>query len=195
MATLFERMTLGPDPIEELIRLQLKYLREDPNREGLLETPKRVAFALRDLTRGYIMHPEDYLKTFEEGTYDQLIAVKNIPFFSLCEHHILPFKGVVHIGYVPAGRILGLSKFARIVEVFSKRLQVQERMTQQICDALNNPPLSPRGVMVVVEAEHFCMAMRGVEVDGATTETSAITGVFNNPEKRAREEFLALLRR
>lgn len=168
---------------------------ENPSRDGLIGTPKRVEKAYKELLSGYNQKAEDHLKTFEEGEYDQLVTVKNLPFFSLCEHHMLPFKGHVHIGYVPKGKILGLSKFARIVEVFARRLQVQERMTQQICDAIGQAPLSPRGVMVVVEAEHFCMAMRGVEVSGAITETSAISGVFNDTEKRAREEFLALLGR
>lgn len=172
----------------------LEGIGEDVTREGLVETPRRVAKAYEELTAGYRQDPQEVLKTFEEARHDQMVLVRDIPFFSLCEHHMLPFRGVAHVGYVPDGRILGLSKFARIVDVYARRLQVQERMTDQIADALMAAPLSPRGVMVVVEAEHFCMAMRGVEKQGSRTTTSAIRGVFNNPEKRAREEFLALLR-
>jgi len=170
----------------------LDRLGEDPTREGLQKTPERVERALRELTAGY--HLEVDATTFDAEGANQMVCQWNIPTYSLCEHHILPFVGVTHIGYIPKERIVGLSKFKRIVDMYARRLQIQERMTRQICDFLEEA-LSPRGVMVVVEAEHFCMTMRGVQAPGTLTTTSAVTGDFADRAEGSREEFLILLNR
>jgi len=169
----------------------LKLLGEDPEREGLLKTPMRVAKAMRVLTRGYTQDPHEVLTgaLFEED-YDQMVIVKDIDFFSMCEHHMLPFYGKAHVGYIPKGRITGLSKIARVVDIFSHRLQVQERMTQQIKDCIEET-LHPMGVMVVLEARHMCMQMRGVEKQNSITTTSAFSGAFN--QAKTREEFMNLI--
>ena len=169
----------------------LKLLGEDAEREGLLKTPLRVAKAMQTLTRGYDMKPEDVLNSakFKEP-YNQMVIVKDIKFYSLCEHHMLPFYGKVHVAYIPNGYITGLSKIARVVDIFSHRLQVQERMTTQIKECIENA-LSPKGVMVVAEAKHMCMQMRGVEKDDSTTVTSDYSGAFEQPEARA--EFMRLI--
>lgn len=169
----------------------LKLLGEDAEREGLLKTPLRVAKAMQTLTKGYNMKPEDVLNSakFKEP-YKQMVIVKDIKFYSLCEHHMLPFYGKVHVAYIPNGYITGLSKIARIVDIFSHRLQVQERMTTQIKECIENA-LSPKGVMVVAEAHHMCMQMRGVEKDDSTTVTSDYSGVFEQAEARA--EFMRLI--
>jgi GTP cyclohydrolase I len=163
----------------------LEFVGEDPRRDGLRETPRRVVRAWQELTSGYSVDPGSLLKTFEnDGTRD-MVVVRDVQFYSLCEHHALPFFGVAHIAYVPGDRIVGLSKFARLVDAFARRLQVQERLTHQIAETLD-AVLQPDGVMVVVEAEHFCMAMRGVQKPGSRTVTSAVRGVFNDqPETRA----------
>ena len=173
---------------KEIIRL----LGEDTEREGLLKTPMRVAKAMQILTRGYLQDPHKVLTDalFAEK-YNQMVIVKDIDFFSLCEHHMLPFYGKVHVAYIPNGYITGLSKIARVVDIFSHRLQVQERMTQQIKDCINET-LKPQGVMVVVEAKHMCMQMRGVEKQNAITTTSDFSGAFN--QAKTREEFMNLLR-
>lgn len=173
---------------KEIIRL----LGEDTEREGLLKTPMRVAKAMQILTRGYLQDPHKVLTDalFAEK-YNQMVIVKDIDFFSLCEHHIIPFYGKVHVAYIPNGYITGLSKIARVVDIFSHRLQVQERMTQQIKDCINET-LKPQGVMVVVEAKHMCMQMRGVEKQNAITTTSDFSGAFN--QAKTREEFMNLLR-
>ena len=166
----------------------------DPSRPGLRDTPHRFAEAWAFWTSGYNQDPMDVLKSFEDGAedYDGMVFQGSIPFYSLCEHHITPFFGVAHIGYLPAGPIIGLSKFARIVEIFSRRLQVQERMTRQIADALMDA-MKPRGVGVVLKARHFCMESRGVQKMGTSTTTSALRGIFmSDPE--VREEFLAFVR-
>lgn len=170
----------------------LKLLGEDPQREGLLKTPLRVAKAMQTLTRGYAMNPVEVLNSakFNEP-YNQMVIVKDINFYSLCEHHMLPFYGKVHVAYIPNGYITGLSKIARVVDIFSHRLQVQERMTLQIKDCIQET-LKPLGVMVVVEAKHMCMQMRGVEKQNAITTTSDFSGVFNN--LNTRQEFMNLLR-
>ena len=170
----------------------LKLLGEDPQREGLLKTPLRVAKAMQTLTRGYTMDPVEVLNSakFNEP-YNQMVIVKDINFYSLCEHHMLPFYGKVHVAYIPNGYITGLSKIARVVDIFSHRLQVQERMTLQIKECIQEA-LQPLGVMVVVEARHMCMQMRGVEKPGATTTTTAYTGVFEDTGKR--EELIRMLR-
>jgi GTP cyclohydrolase I len=171
----------------------LELIGEDCQREGLLKTPERVARAILDTTAGYSEDPEEILRSamFKED-YSQMVIVKDIDFYSLCEHHILPFFGKVHVAYIPNGHITGLSKIARVVEVFSRRLQVQERMTLQIKECIQNT-LNPLGVMVVVEAEHLCMQMRGVQKQNSVTTTSDFTGAFNRPETR--EEFMNLIQR
>ena len=171
----------------EIIRL----LGEDVNREGLIKTPERVAKAMATLTRGYDMNPEAIINSakFKED-YNQMVIVKDIQFYSLCEHHMLPFYGKAHVAYIPNGYITGLSKIARVVDVFSHRLQVQERMTTQIKECIQNA-LNPLGVMVVIEAKHMCMQMRGVEKQNSITTTSDISGAFN--QSKTREEFLSLI--
>ena len=171
----------------EIIRL----LGENVNREGLTKTPERVAKAMATLTRGYDMNPEAIINSakFKED-YNQMVIVKDIQFYSLCEHHMLPFYGKAHVAYIPNGYITGLSKIARVVDVFSHRLQVQERMTTQIKECIQNA-LNPLGVMVVIEAKHMCMQMRGVEKQNSITTTSDISGAFN--QSKTREEFLSLI--
>jgi GTP cyclohydrolase I len=170
----------------------ISLLGEDMEREGLLKTPERVAKAMLTLTQGYAMNPEDILLSakFREK-YSQMVIVKDIDFFSLCEHHLLPFYGKAHVAYIPNGYITGLSKIARVVDVFSHRLQVQERMTSQIKECIQHT-LNPLGVMVVIEAKHLCMQMRGVEKQNSITTTSDFTGAFNRA--KTREEFMNLLR-
>lgn len=170
----------------------LKLLGEDPEREGLTKTPMRVAKAMQILTRGYTQDAHKVLTDalFKEE-YNQMVIVKNIDFYSMCEHHILPFYGQVHVAYIPNGYITGLSKIARVVDIFSHRLQVQERLTQQIKDCIQET-LKPLGVMVVVEAKHMCMQMRGVEKHNSVTTTSDFSGAFN--QAKTREEFMNLIR-
>ena len=170
----------------------LQLIGENSEREGLQKTPTRVGEAMQFLTQGYQQDAEAILRgaLFEED-YRQMVVVKDIPFYSLCEHHMLPFFGKAHVAYIPNGKITGLSKIARVVDVFARRLQVQERMTTQIKDCIQQT-LNPLGVMVVVEAEHLCMQMRGVQKPHSVTTTSDFTGAFNRPETR--EEFLRLIR-
>ncbi|MCC6395965.1 MAG: GTP cyclohydrolase I FolE [Bacteroidetes bacterium] len=180
------------DHLVQLIGQLLTDLGEDPKREGLLRTPHRVAKAYEFLTKGY---QEDIQKVLNDAIfnekYSEMVIVKDIDFFSLCEHHMLPFYGKAHVAYIPNGKIVGLSKIPRIVEVFSRRMQVQERMTQQIADTLYNA-LTPDGVGVVVEARHMCMMMRGVEKQNSVATTSAMLGVFRDDVK-TRGEFLHLI--
>ncbi|HEX6749824.1 MAG TPA: GTP cyclohydrolase I FolE [Longimicrobium sp.] len=182
------------DELAALVRRQLGLLGEDADREGLLRTPERVAKSLAALTSGYATDVRDVVGqgVFEEDS-DQMVMVRDIEMYSLCEHHLLPFFGTVHVAYVPDGKIIGLSKLPRIVEVFARRLQVQERLTQQIADAICDV-LQPRGVGVVIEAAHLCMMMRGVEKQNSSTITSALRGVFRD-DARTREEFLRLAHR
>jgi len=182
------------DPIHDLVESLLLELGEDPDRQGLKSTPDRVARALRELTDGYGVHPQDVIAdaVFDQD-YDEMVVVKDINFYSLCEHHMLPFFGSIHVGYLPKGKVVGLSKIPRLVEVFSRRLQIQERLTRQIAEALNES-LSPRGVGVVVEARHLCMEMRGVETPGGHMMTSCMLGTFRR-DPRTRAEFLDLVRR
>lgn len=170
----------------------LKDLGEDPSREGLLKTPERVAKALQFLTQGYNSDPSAILKSamFKED-YSQMVVVKDIEIFSMCEHHMLPFFGKAHIAYIPNGHIVGLSKIPRVVDAYARRLQVQERLTNEIRDCIQNT-LQPAGVAVVVECKHLCMAMRGVQKQNSVTTTSAFTGSFINKEK-TRAEFLRLI--
>lgn len=180
------------EQIAQSVQTVLQQIGEDPTREGLVKTPKRVGEALQFLCKGYNEDPEAILRSalFEED-YRQMVVVKDIDFYSLCEHHMLPFFGKVHVAYIPNGRITGLSKIARVVDVFSRRLQVQERLTTQIKECLQQT-LDPLGVMVVVEAEHLCMQMRGVQKQHAMTVTSDFTGVFQ--QAKTREEFLRLIK-
>lgn len=169
----------------------LEAIGEDPAREGLLKTPERVAKALQFLTHGYDLDPAEVLRSamFEEN-YSQMVVVKDIEVFSMCEHHMLPFFGKAHIAYIPNGRIVGLSKIPRVVDIFARRLQVQERLTNEIKDCIQNT-LEPAGVAVVIECKHLCMAMRGVQKQNSVTTTSAFTGKFVND--RTRSEFLRLI--
>ncbi len=181
------------DPIAELVESLLAELGEDPERDGLRATPDRVSRALRELTDGYGVRPEDVVAgAIFEQDYDEMVVVKSIPFYSLCEHHMLPFFGTCHVGYLPKGQVVGLSKIPRLVEVFSHRLQIQEQMTRQIAEALNSA-VTPRGVGVVVEARHLCMEMRGVETPGGHMITSCMLGTFRR-DPRTRAEFLDLVR-
>lgn len=182
----------GLDELAGHYKEVLKLLGEDPEREGLQKTPIRVAKAMQILTRGYTQDPHAVLRAalFKED-YSQMVIVKDIDFFSMCEHHILPFYGKAHVAYIPNGYITGLSKIARVVDIFSHRLQVQERLTKQIMECIQDT-LKPMGVMVVVEAKHMCMQMRGVEKQNAITTTSAFSGAFN--QAKTREEFMNLLR-
>lgn len=178
--------------LKECCSKMLELIGEDNQREGLIKTPERVARAILDTTAGYNEDPEAILRAamFKED-YSQMVIVKDIDFYSLCEHHILPFFGKVHVAYIPNGYITGLSKIARVVEVFSRRLQVQERMTLQIKECIQKT-LNPLGVMVVVEAQHLCMQMRGVKKQNSVTTTSDFCGAFN--QAKTREEFMNLLR-
>lgn len=182
----------GLDELASHYEKILSILGEDPQREGLQKTPMRVAKAMQVLTRGYAQDPKQVLldALFDEK-YNQMVIVKDIDFFSMCEHHMLPFYGKVHVAYIPNGHITGLSKIARVVDIYSHRLQVQERLTQQIGDCIQSA-LKPFGVMVVIEAKHMCMQMRGVEKQNSITTTSAFSGAFN--QAKTREEFMNLLR-
>jgi len=178
-------------PFEDLVRRQLELLGDDPGREGLLRTPGRVAASMAFLMQGYGSTAEQVIGdgVFEES-HDNMIMVRDIELYSMCEHHMLPFFGKAHIAYIPKGRIVGLSKIPRIVDVFARRLQVQERLTEQIAQALCKV-LNPRGVGVVIEAYHLCMMMRGVQKQNSKTITSALTGAFRDDPK-TRDEFLRL---
>ena len=182
----------GLDELASHYKQVLTLLGEDPEREGLEKTPMRVAKAMQVLTRGYTQDPHKVLTDalFEEK-YNQMVIVKDIDFFSMCAHHILPFYGKAHVAYIPNGHITGLSKIARVVDIFSHRLQVQERLTEQVMQCINDT-LKPQGVMVVIEAKHMCMQMRGVEKQNSITTTSAYSGVFES--SKTRNEFMDLLR-
>ena len=178
--------------IQKLIKELLIQIGEDPNREGIAKTPERVAKAWEFLSRGYDQDLESIINNaiFTED-YDEMVTIKDIDFFSLCEHHLLPFFGKAHVAYIPDGKIVGLSKIPRIVEMFSRRLQVQERMTQQIAETLNKV-LHPKGVAVVLEGAHMCMQMRGVEKQNSYATTSSMMGLFRK-DSRTREEFLNII--
>lgn len=179
------------DDVKERYKNIITDLGENPSRNGLLDTPERAAKAMQFLTQGYHQDPEEILKgaMFEE-TYNEMVIVKDIELYSLCEHHILPFFGKAHVAYIPNGHIVGLSKIPRIVDVFSRRLQVQERLTEQILECIDNT-LKPIGVAVVIEASHMCMMMRGVQKQNSVTTTSGFRGAFKNIETRT--EFLKLI--
>src|SRR3954470_20067938 len=179
--------------LEELMREVLLRVGEDPERDGLIKTPERADKALQFLTRGHKENPKKILQgALFDVSYDQMVIVKDIEMFSLCEHHLLPFIGKVHIAYLPNGKVIGLSKMARLVDVFARRLQVQERLTTQIAETIQDA-INPLGVGVVVEARHLCMMMRGVEKQHSSAITSAMLGAFRN-EQETREEFLSLIR-
>ncbi|MRX71006.1 GTP cyclohydrolase I FolE [Bacillus lacus] len=181
------------EQIEQAVRMILEAIGEDPNREGLLDTPKRVARMYTEVFSGLNEDPSEHFKTVFGEDHEELVLVKDIPFYSMCEHHLVPFFGKAHIAYIPrGGKVTGLSKLARAVEAVAKRPQLQERITSTIADSLLNS-LEPHGVMVVVEAEHMCMTMRGVKKPGSKTVTSAVRGVFVNDEA-ARSEVLALIK-
>ena len=181
------------ETIAELVRKMIVLVGEDPNREGLRKTPERFEKALRFLTSGYNQNLESVLNgaTFSVS-YDEMVVVKDIEFFSLCEHHLLPFFGKAHVAYLPSKKVLGLSKIARLVNMYARRLQIQERMTSQIADAISEK-ISPEGVGVIIEARHLCMQMRGVEKQHGQAVTSAMLGSFRH-NKQTRDEFLSLVR-
>ncbi len=177
---------------EEIYRELLRRFGEDPDREALVETPKRVARSMEFLTQGYLKEPAAILRgALFDVDYDEMVLVKDIEMFSLCEHHMLPFFGRVHVAYIPNKKVVGLSKIPRLVEVFARRLQVQERLTRQIADAIQEA-IHPLGVGVVIEARHLCMMMRGVEKQNSSTVTSAMLGCFQ--KQNTRQEFLSLVR-
>ena len=180
-----------PSP-EDAVRFLLREIGEDPDRGGLIETPKRFVKALREMTEGYAKQPQEVLKVFEDGgeNYDQMVLVKDIPVYSMCEHHMAPFMGKAHVAYIPDGKIVGLSKLSRLTNVFARRLQVQERLTDQIAQALQDH-LNPKGVGVVVRCRHMCMESRGVKIHGAETVTASLRGALLE-HGAARSEFMAL---
>ena len=185
--------TLASASYSDLVREMLVRLGEDPDREGLLNTPGRVQRAMQFLTKGYNEDPEVMLKSaLFTVDYDEMVIVKDIEMFSLCEHHMLPFFGKVHVAYIPKGKVIGLSKLPRLIEIFSRRLQVQERLTTQIAETIQNI-IQPQGVGVVIEARHLCMMMRGVEKQHSAAVTSAMFGCFRD-EQETRQEFLSLIR-
>lgn len=177
------------DEALESVKKLLRYVEGDSSeREGLLETPKRVLAMYQKIFEGYQIDPREYLaKKFQAENYQQMIVVRDIPFYSHCEHHVVPFAGKCHIGYIPNSKVVGLSKLARVVEGYARRLQIQERLTAQICNCINDV-LKPKGVIVVMKAEHMCMTMRGVEKPGSLTVTSDVKGVFYK-EDTAKQEF------
>ena len=181
------------DPLAPLVRTMLKHLGEDARRDGLVKTPERVAKSMRFLMQGYGQDPRHVLNgaTFDE-TVDEMVVVRDIELYSLCEHHMVPFFGKCHVGYLPRGKIVGLSKIPRLVDVYARRLQVQERLTNQIAQALFDL-LAPRGVGVVIEAQHLCMMMRGVEKQNSRAVTSSLLGTFRS-DARTRSEFLDFVR-
>ena len=192
-----DKSTVEADPLagvptEELYRELIHRFDGDPTRDGLLKTPERAAKAMQFLTSGLAQDPGEILRSaLFEVDYDEMVIVKDIEMYSLCEHHILPFFGRVHIAYIPQGKVIGLSKLPRLVDVFARRLQIQERMTRQIAEAIEDA-IQPMGVGVVIEAQHLCMMMRGVQKQASHTVTSAMLGVFQ--KQRTRAEFLSLLR-
>jgi GTP cyclohydrolase I len=188
-----ETLTLTSASFDELVKEMLVRLGEDPEREGLLRTPARVQKAFEFLTRGYNEDPEALLKNaLFTVTYDEMVIVKDVEVFSLCEHHMLPFFGKVHVAYIPNGKVIGLSKIPRLIEIFSRRLQIQERLTTQIAETIQKV-IQPQGVGVVIEARHLCMMMRGVEKQHSAAVTSSMLGCFRD-EQETRQEFLSLIR-
>ena len=192
--TLPDTPTLHSATTEEIYRELLRRVGEDPSRDGLLKTPDRMQKSLAFLTRGYQQSATEILRgALFDVEYDEMVIVRDIEFYSLCEHHMLPFFGKAHVAYIPKGKVIGLSKVARLVDVFARRLQVQERMTRQIADSIVDA-INPQGVAVILEAQHLCMMMRGVEKQQSMTTTSAMLGAFRN-NAQTRNEFLSLIRR
>jgi GTP cyclohydrolase I len=193
MKKTLEPVAIQTASLPELTREMLLRLGEDPQREGLLRTPERMAQALEFLTKGYQEDPQEILRgaLFTEE-YDEMVIVKDVEMFSLCEHHLLPFFGKVHVAYIPNGKVIGLSKIPRLIDVFARRLQVQERLTLQIAECIQQA-IAPEGVGVVIEARHLCMMMRGVEKQHSAAVTSSMLGAFRN-EENTRQEFLSLIR-
>jgi GTP cyclohydrolase I len=193
MARTTEPVTVTGASFEELVREMLVRLGEDPEREGLARTPSRVHRAFEYLTRGYQEDPEAMLRgALFTVNYDEMVIVKDVEMFSLCEHHMLPFFGKVHVAYIPKGKVIGLSKIPRLIEIFSRRLQIQERLTTQIAETIQKA-IEPQGVGVVIEARHLCMMMRGVEKQHSEAVTSSMLGCFRD-EQETRTEFLSLIR-
>ncbi|HEV2365095.1 MAG TPA: GTP cyclohydrolase I FolE [Caulobacteraceae bacterium] len=188
------RREISREAAEQAVRTLIEWAGDDPGREGLAETPARVARAYRELFSGYDVDPKAYLaRTFEEvGGYDELVVLRDIPVSSFCEHHMLPFVGRAHVGYLPTNRVVGISKLARVVQGFARRLQIQEKLTAEIAGAIDEV-LAPKGVGVVIEAEHSCMTLRGVNTPGATLTTSRLTGDIRD-DARTRQEFFRLVR-
>jgi GTP cyclohydrolase I len=192
--TTSELVTAASLTTQELYRELLVRIGEDPTRDGLIDTPERMEKSMAFLTRGYTMNVNTVLhEALFDVDYDEMVIVKDIEFFSMCEHHLLPFFGKAHIAYVPNGKVIGLSKIPRVVDVFARRLQVQERLTTEIADAITEA-IDPQGVAVILEAQHLCMMMRGVEKQHSATVTSAMRGVFKT-QLQTRNEFLSLVRR
>jgi GTP cyclohydrolase I len=192
--TASEPITAASLTTQELYRELLLRIGEDPTRDGLIDTPERMEKSMAYLTRGYAMDANAVIQdALFDVDYDEMVIVKDIEFFSMCEHHLLPFFGKAHIAYVPNGKVIGLSKIPRVVDVFARRLQVQERLTTQIADAIS-AAINPQGVAVILEAQHLCMMMRGVEKQHSATVTSAMLGVFKT-QLQTRNEFLSLVRR
>jgi len=188
-----EPISLTSATFQELLREMIVRLGEDPGRDGLVRTPERMQRSLEYLTRGYREDPEKLLKgALFNVDYDEMVIVKDIEMFSLCEHHLLPFFGKVHVAYIPKGKVIGLSKLPRLIDIFARRLQVQERLTTQIAETIQKA-IEPQGVGVVIEARHLCMMMRGVEKQHSSAVTSSMLGAFRE-EKETRDEFLALIR-
>jgi GTP cyclohydrolase I len=189
----FPRLELAPDSIAAHMESVIRQLGEDPTRDGLVRTPIRIEKALRYLTSGYAADPQKIVNgALFDVDYDEVVIVRDIEFFSMCEHHMLPFFGKVHVAYIPNGRVIGLSKIPRLIEVFSRRLQIQERLTTQIAETIQKV-IEPQGVGVVIEARHLCMMMRGVEKQHSAAVTSSMLGCFRN-EEETRSEFLSLIR-
>ena len=187
------RLDERPEALQQLTRMMLQTLGEDPQRDGLLDTPRRVQESLQFLTNGYDVDPADVVgDALFDDTYDEMVLVRDIELYSLCEHHMLPFFGKAHIAYLPRGKVVGLSKLARLVDVFARRLQVQERLTRQIAESIQTL-LDPSGVGVVIQASHLCMMMRGVQKQNSSTVTSCLLGDFRS-DQRTRTEFLELVR-
>jgi len=186
--------TITQAEVEAAVRVLIEWAGDDPTREGLLDTPARVARSYRELFAGYDTNPRDYMeRTFEEvGGYDELIVLRDIPVVSFCEHHMLPVTGKAHVGYLPTDRVVGISKLARVVHGYARRLQIQEKLTADIAGAIDEV-LKPKGVGVVIEAEHACMTLRGVNTPGSSLTTSHLTGVIRD-DHRTRQEFLRLAR-
>jgi GTP cyclohydrolase IA len=193
MKAITEPSTLTSASFEDLVREMIVRLGEEPDREGLARTPQRVHKAMQYLTKGYQEDPEALLrKALFTVSYDEMVIVKDIEMFSLCEHHLLPFFGKVHVAYIPNGKVVGLSKIPRLIEVFARRLQIQERLTTQIAETIQKA-IEPQGVGVVIEARHLCMMMRGIEKQHSAAVTSSMLGCFRN-EEETRTEFLSLIR-